>query len=187
MKKICTGCGKSRPLEEFPADNRNKTDGKLAQCKPCRNAYYGRYRKLHRERRKAWNDVYRVENSLSLYVARVNRLLGTTLTAEDYEAKLAEQGGACAICRCPETNKFRGKVRRLAFDHCHASGRIRDLICAACNRAIGLMRDSPDRLRAAADYLERHCEPAADREAVGCNRTTRTLPAVRRPKSVLHR
>jgi len=49
----------------------------------------------------------------------------------------------------------------LSVDHCHATGRIRGLLCAKCNQAIGLMKDNPIFLRRAADYVERHARPDA--------------------------
>ena len=73
-----------------------------------------------------------------------------------YEKKFEEQHGVCAICKKFETEKFRGKVVRLAVDHNHTTGQLRGLLCAACNRAIGLMKEDPQRLEAAARYLRHH-------------------------------
>jgi hypothetical protein len=53
------------------------------------------------------------------------------LTPEDYDAKLAEQGGVCAICGKSPTK------RRLHIDHCHETGRIRGLLCTGCNTRLG--------------------------------------------------
>lgn len=39
-------------------------------------------------------------------------------------------------------------------DHCHETGVVRGLLCHNCNFAIGYMKDNPQRLRAAANYLE---------------------------------
>lgn len=69
-----------------------------------------------------------------------------------YAAMLASQGGRCAICRTDTPS-----TRRDYFDidHCHRTGKIRGLLCETCNRAIGLMKDDAQRLRDAADYVER--------------------------------
>lgn len=41
-------------------------------------------------------------------------------------------------------------------DHCHATGAVRDWLCRSCNAGLGLFRDNPAAMRAAADYIERH-------------------------------
>lgn len=81
------------------------------------------------------------------------------ITLDEYETMLAAQGGGCAIC-----GGINASGRNLYVDHDHAccSGGascgkcVRALLCDPCNRSIGLMRDDPARLRAAAAYLERH-------------------------------
>jgi hypothetical protein len=55
---------------------------------------------------------------------------------------------ACQVCGSSGSN------RRLSVDHDHTSGKVRGLLCASCNFAIGNMGDDPDKLRAAANYLE---------------------------------
>jgi hypothetical protein len=62
-------------------------------------------------------------------------------------AMAAAQHGQCAICR-------RGD-RVLCVDHNHVTGTVRGLICQKCNSGIGMLCDSPDILRGAADYLEK--------------------------------
>jgi hypothetical protein len=69
------------------------------------------------------------------------------ITDETYAEMLESQGGRCAICA-------RGCRRRLAVDHCHATGRVRGLLCASCNLGIGKFGDSPELLLAAAIYVE---------------------------------
>jgi hypothetical protein len=44
---------------------------------------------------------------------------------------------------------------RIAFDHCHRSGEFRGWLCQACNQALGLVKDDPERLRKLITYLER--------------------------------
>ncbi len=71
------------------------------------------------------------------------------VTKERFEAMFVAQGGLCLICH--ETNISN---RRLGVDHCHATGKVRGLLCGRCNTAIGQLRDRPDLARAAAIYLE---------------------------------
>lgn len=79
------------------------------------------------------------------------------LSPEEYTAKLAEQGGACAICGRQEVGRTRdGRVKALAVDHDHTTGAVRGLLCANCNKGIGNLGDSADRLIAAARYLHRY-------------------------------
>ncbi len=78
------------------------------------------------------------------------------MTPEEYAAAVQAQNGVCAICGKPETSVLRGKVRRLAIDHNHATGVNRDLLCSNCNRGLGFFLDSPTLLEAATAYLRRH-------------------------------
>ena len=78
------------------------------------------------------------------------------LTPAAYEAMLAGQGGGCGICGSAETATRHGRVREFCVDHDHADNKVRGVLCSDCNRGLGLFDDQPDRLRAAAAYLERH-------------------------------
>lgn len=77
--------------------------------------------------------------------ARREREFG--ITREAYAEMEAVQGGRCAICgEVPE--------KSLHIDHDHKTGQVRGLLCGHCNRGLGLFRDDPDRLKAAARYLK---------------------------------
>jgi hypothetical protein len=90
--------------------------------------------------------------SADTHKARLSDLRKSGMNQEIYDRLLAAQGGKCAICRTDKPSK-----RRAYFDidHCHVTGTLRGLLCERCNRGIGYFNDSPARLRAAADYLER--------------------------------
>ncbi len=38
-------------------------------------------------------------------------------------------------------------------DHCHASGKVRGILCTVCNTGLGMLGDTLEGLRAATDYL----------------------------------
>lgn len=73
------------------------------------------------------------------------------LTQEQFEAMLEAQGGRCAICR---TDTPGGRDNRWHVDHCHATGKVRGLLCNGCNIGLGHFKDDPERLLAAVAYLE---------------------------------
>jgi len=74
----------------------------------------------------------------------------------EYHKMLAAQGGKCSICRCTLNSS---RYTKFSVDHDHRTGVVRGLLCSPCNVALGMMKDSPRRLEAAAEYLRRHgCE-----------------------------
>jgi Recombination endonuclease VII len=79
---------------------------------------------------------------------RLKRDFGLTL--EEYDRLVA---GPCDICggRSPATDKRAGIV----LDHDHRTKKVRGVLCQLCNTGLGKFADDPERLRAAAAYLER--------------------------------
>lgn len=71
------------------------------------------------------------------------------ISEADYDFMFAYQGGACGICRTPQSDLSKA----LAVDHCHKTGRIRGLLCGNCNTALGLMKDSRATLARASRWL----------------------------------
>lgn len=78
------------------------------------------------------------------------------ITRQELDAMSEAQDHKCKLCDQPETSKVRGKVRRLAIDHCHETGKIRGLLCTKCNNALGAFKDNPSLLEKAAEYLRSH-------------------------------
>ena len=56
--------------------------------------------------------------------------------------------GHCHICCSPVE-------RDCHIDHCHDTGKVRGLLCATCNKGLGLFKDSVPNLKAAINYLRR--------------------------------
>ena len=60
------------------------------------------------------------------------------------------QDGRCAICN--------GKFEFMCVDHCHKTGKVRDLLCNLCNLMVGVSRESTEILGSAMEYLKKHKE-----------------------------
>lgn len=74
------------------------------------------------------------------------------LTIEEKAAKLAAQGGFCAICKTLTPKSKKG----FAVDHDRETKRVREILCAPCNVGLGHFDHDPALLRAAAAYMEKH-------------------------------
>lgn len=66
------------------------------------------------------------------------------ITAEQFDAMLADQGGVCVICQQAH--------HRWHVDHDHATGRVRGILCPGCNTRLGRYELFRDRL----DEIERY-------------------------------
>ena len=137
--KTCTKCKQSFIIEQFARDKYTK-DGYYPSCKACVNL---KPSKVDRVKKAAYDKEYR-------------KTLGFRKAANQYkvpasflENLMREQGNKCAICKSPP------KKQRLSIDHCHATGKVRGLLCSPCNLALGLFRDNKDFLLESIEYLER--------------------------------
>lgn len=140
-EKACSLCRQTKPIDCFGFKARSDVF-RRARCRECE------------------------ANERAKYVAR-DRVKKYGITASDYQAILRLQGGRCAICK---TNRPFGRIingarkrkrRTLSVDHCHATGKVRGLLCARCNIAIGNFADDTNIMRAAIAYLESHRQSGA--------------------------
>lgn len=143
LTKVCRSCGNTRNIKEFSKRAGPEKGIERDTCRSCAYAESGgpyslspEYRKAYMESRGKW--------------ARMVREYG--LSQEEYEAFLSIQGNACA--GCGTMFKDSSDIR---IDHQHIDGgKVRGLLCHNCNVSLGLLKDSPETLRALADYLERN-------------------------------
>lgn len=151
--KACTKCAQVLPSEAFAKQGKK---GRRAVCKPCWNSYVREYKSRNPERERQRNRAYKQADPERYLCSHLRSIHGISLA--EYRRMEAEQGGKCAVCRQPETARYKvrglDKVKSLAVDHCHDTGRIRGLLCANCNTALGLLGEDPDRSRALAEYIE---------------------------------
>jgi hypothetical protein len=94
---------------------------------------------------------YRAKHPHAETVAHIKCRYG--LTKEQLFSLAAVQFGECAICRKDVVGGL-GLGKRVV-DHNHITGKVRSLLCTQCNAMVGMAGDSPNRLRVAAEYLEK--------------------------------
>lgn len=87
----------------------------------------------------------------------MNRWKSYGLTQGTYEEMWQAQGGRCGLCGEQEPVALDGMVKVFAVDHSHVTGKIRGLLCAGCNLALGhVEKKGLAWMRAAALYLRTH-------------------------------
>lgn len=81
-------------------------------------------------------------------------------STECYEKMLKINNNVCSICKNPNTTRSNNKnsIKGLSIDHCHTTGKVRGLLCCACNSGLGYFKDSTDLLLSAIMYLKCHQE-----------------------------
>lgn len=138
--KTCTKCKIEKSLDDFYFKS-NRNFERVSRCKPCTT-----------EDRREYNKAYYAATREKSENARNLRMYGITLQERD--EILARQNGICPICR-----KADGPW---AVDHDHAccpstktcGNCIRGILCAKCNKALGLFKDDIETLKAAIEYLK---------------------------------
>lgn len=167
MSKQCPKCKRLLPRDEFGI-NRGRKDGLMFICRACKNTYDREYRRSKHGKtlNKGYQEKYRRSTkgrkSTRKYARSEKNKIAQkahclkrnfNLTQKEYNSILDSQDCVCAICRKPETICQGGKVRSLAVDHNHDTGKIRGLLCYRCNISLGGF-SGVTILLAAAIYLE---------------------------------
>jgi Recombination endonuclease VII len=103
-----------------------------------------RYRESNRESLRRRSRAYAKANPGKRREAFLKHRYGLTNAA--WGAIFFGQDHRCAICRTDSA--------KWVTDHDHVTDEIRGILCNPCNISIGLMKDNPEALRRAAEYLE---------------------------------
>jgi hypothetical protein len=92
--------------------------------------------KVREYRRRTWAKHHSKE-----WARQLRKRYG--ITAELYAKMFMEQKGLCGLCGRPGLLKANGSVERLCVDHSHMTGRVRRLLCRACNFLVGRVEAQP--------------------------------------------
>ncbi len=125
---ICSKCHEANPERVY-------SNG---YCKTCM-----------RNRMRAW----RVANPEKNKAAQLrSNFLRYGLTLEAWNEIFAAQSGCCAVCGVHQSQIN----YRLYVDHNHDTNKARGLLCRGCNTGIGAMKEDPEILDKAINYLLKH-------------------------------
>ncbi|MDE2441646.1 MAG: endonuclease VII domain-containing protein [Betaproteobacteria bacterium] len=131
-------------------------------------AYDREWRKGNAERAeytRAYNQQYLAdpENLERQRERNLKRHYG--ITSAQFNELWDAQDGCCAVCGAQLEPRGRTK-KSAAIDHNHATGEVRGILCRGCNTGIGNLRDDPEIIKAAAEYLIRKGNYAHLRKAL---------------------
>jgi hypothetical protein len=133
--KQCEKCLQTKPLSEFKLVSPKRVPMKF--CIDC----YTENRRYYRE---TGTSPCKKDEALK-------RNYGITLN--EYNEMLESQENRCAICQ-GDNPKGAKRANTFVVDHCHTTGKVRGLLCHACNRALGNFGDSIENLERAILYLK---------------------------------
>ena len=157
---VCTKCKTEQPVSSFNKQISRKV-GYTAHCKSClkikKAMYYQENRDAVRKKQKSYNELnkdksqkrstqWRLNNPEKV---KENRLKIYGISLNDKETLFKNQKGCCAICN----NKIAGQIN---IDHCHTTGKVREILCSPCNFLLGNCKDNPSILQKAIEYLKKH-------------------------------
>lgn len=132
-KKTCSKCRELKPITSFTSQGAGRFRSRCRRCtSEDTRGYYAKLKPEIRDGRK--------------HRARAKRF---GLTLERYE-ELISNAGPCPICGAAEP----GGHGEWHIDHNHETGKIRGILCANCNLALGHFKDNRANLERANAYLE---------------------------------
>lgn len=119
--------------------------GKICKCgKEFNHTYKGRlYCSLKCASKynpsRPWNDKQR----------HYKYVINYGITLDDYNKMFEEQEGRCKICKTHQSEM----KKALHVDHNHQTGKVRGLLCHNCNLALGRLKEDPEIIAAALEYV----------------------------------
>jgi len=168
--KQCGKCGQELPLEKFNKNKKTK-DGLQQECRKCMNRRNREHYKKNRERlllqKREYNRTeqaqkirrdYRKKNRGRILqqvngyyktehgqTVRLEYMYGVTL--EQHRQMYIDQNGCCKLCNSSVP------YDKIDTDHDHKTGKVRGLLCRACNIGIGQLGDTVEGVIRAVEYL----------------------------------
>jgi hypothetical protein len=143
--KVCNLCKIEKPFSDFHIAKQGKNAPIYkGRCKECyRKKEIQKYHSLTPEekaqKRKSNpcnTPEYRKQYKLKTYYG---------LTVEEFSSMILKQNNQCKICQ--------DQLENPQVDHCHTTGKVRGILCRACNTSLGLLKENVNTLRNMISYI----------------------------------
>jgi hypothetical protein len=176
----CVLCKKTKPFEDFALRGKNRPNERHFRCRTCvarvSNTHYNKTRERETLRASAGKAALLASGAKGRTCAECKDQLPLEFFAADTRSndgykricvhcdrvtrygisrtvieRLWEfQNQSCRVCGEPQTLFGRSGIH---VDHDHVTGKVRGLLCAGCNVALGAVRENPEILVGLIQYL----------------------------------
>lgn len=174
--KVCTKCDVEKSSIDFY--KRSATGYLTSMCKECHKADCAARRTKHnldpelmRVRNKKWRDKIKADpvkhrqlkdkknewnRSDKYFDSYFKRKFGVSL--EVVTSMLSNQSGLCANVGCGKSISILPSEgeHKAVVDHCHATGKVRSMMCVRCNSLLGHIENDRGVVRGLMNYLTKY-------------------------------
>ncbi len=145
--KYCRICKIQKEIDCF-VKNKALSSGVDSICLDCSRKKVKEWRKGNPKKRA----IQATRESKKDYNHNKHLKAKFGITRQEYLDMFNSQLGNCAICGVNQLEL----TKRLSVDHCHNTGKIRQLLCTYCNSVLGLSKESISILENAISYIRKH-------------------------------
>jgi len=139
VTKVCSMCKEEKEIFEYRSRGGAQKHLLKSRCNECLYKEHKRWTEENPEKVRE----YRAKDPYTFK----KRCARHNITPEEFWAMYEEQDGTCPVC--DKAIDAEGS----AIDHNHETGEVRGILCKNCNRALGLLGDTPETMARAEAYL----------------------------------
>lgn len=155
LKRVYNRAYYLRNRKKLIRESKEYRERNLGKSKARAKRYYQTHRKESLAKQKIYNKTHKEKHKR---IARKSHLKNTfNMTLEGFSKLFAKQHKCCAGCG---SKHHRGNGWNIDHDHACCPGKkscgkcIRGILCAQCNKALGMLRDNVKTLLRLARYLD---------------------------------
>lgn len=135
--KRCNTCGMAKPATAFTKQKQRSGNFTLMfECKECATI-------KQTKRYQSYTPEQKLHKKNKFMIRKYG------ITIEDYTRMFNEQKECCKVCGIHQTEL----PKALVVDHCHATKKVRGLLCSGCNLAIGNIKENHTRAELLSLYI----------------------------------